>query len=113
MSLMSGFFSVHIHGESPRQKYDSHLHHKLHSDRQTIGRNFVEIYPGSRTEYYSAIASVSPLAVKDFLKNFLKSSLTDDLMTLLIVSSNGKINKGIQCCLSAKASLGEVILIER
>ena len=29
------------------------------SDRQTIGRNFVEIYPGSRADYYSAIASVS------------------------------------------------------
>mmetsp|Transcript_109005 Transcript_109005/g.305092 ORF Transcript_109005/g.305092 Transcript_109005/m.305092 type:complete len:363 (-) Transcript_109005:183-1271(-) len=29
----------------------------LQRDRQTIGRNYVEIYPGSRSEYYSAIAS--------------------------------------------------------
>lgn len=29
------------------------------SDRQTIGRSFVAITPGSRTDYYSAIAAVS------------------------------------------------------
>ena len=36
----------------------SFIGHK-HSDRQTIGRSFVEIYQGSRTEYYEAIANVS------------------------------------------------------
>jgi hypothetical protein len=29
------------------------------SDRQTIGKSFVEISPGSRSDYYSAIADVS------------------------------------------------------
>lgn len=44
------------------------------SDRQTIGRNYVEIYPGSRSEYYSAIASVSAHSLR-ILRLFLGKTL--------------------------------------